>query len=117
MCLIMLVGLLVFARFVPPPSPALDAHAVSDIYGSHTNSIRFGAPAHHDRGCAARTVRRRGNRADAAHEGRVPVAFIQLALGALIIIEFILPLFLAQTAAFRAQRSPRSSRRSTTRAG
>lgn len=106
MIVMALVGLLFFAGFVPPPSPQLGAQAVAEIYRSHTVAIRFGllvttlgaallAPF-----IAVITVHLK------RIEGRTsPLTYIQLSLGTLLVFEFIMPLFVAQAAAFRPERS------------
>lgn len=37
-CVVFGIGFLVLARFVPPPSPALDAAAIAALYADHRQS-------------------------------------------------------------------------------
>ncbi|KXF53077.1 hypothetical protein AXA44_45480 [Rhodococcus sp. SC4] len=107
MIAVMVIGMLLFARFIPPPSPLLDAQAVADIYSDSTNGIRLGmllvsigaallAPF-----VAMITVQMK--RIEGA---RTPLSYIQLALGTLFIIEFIIPSFVCLAATYRPERSP-----------
>ncbi|MGB8391334.1 MAG: hypothetical protein WCE76_27095, partial [Mycobacterium sp.] len=40
--LLFVVGMVAFAGFVPPPSPANSAEQIAAIFRDHTNGIRFG---------------------------------------------------------------------------
>jgi hypothetical protein len=103
--LMWLFGFWVFAGFIPLPTPTTTAGAVQEFYRAHTNSIRFGlmltttgsallAPFI---GVISVQLRR--------IEGRnSPLAQTQLALGAILVLEFIYPVFVMQAIAFRPDR-------------
>ncbi|HVW43580.1 MAG TPA: hypothetical protein VHC18_19750 [Amycolatopsis sp.] len=101
------VGFWVIAGFIPPPSPAEPAAAVVDRFREHTNSIRFGLLLCFYAGAlcvpwaAAISVQLK------RIEGRFsPFTYAQLALGACLPFEFIVPIYFWETAAFRPDRSP-----------
>lgn len=107
MAVVLLIGMAVFARFVPPPSPLLTADQIGAIYAEKTTGIRVGmvimasgasllAPF-----IAMITVQMK--RIEGA---RSPLSYIQLALGALTVLEFIIPAFISLAATFRPERSP-----------
>jgi hypothetical protein len=96
----------VIAGFIPPPSPAEPA-AVAARFREHANSIRLGLVLCFYAGAlcapwiAAISVQLK------RIEGRFsPLTYTQLALGACLPFEFIVPIYFWQTAAFRADRSP-----------
>ncbi len=95
------------AGFIPPPSPTLDAVHIAHIYRDHANAIHAGliltvvASALLGPYFTVISVQMR------RMEGSRPVlAYLQLALGALTIIEFIVPVMIMQVAAFRPGRDP-----------
>lgn len=104
-----IIGFLVFADFVPPPSPQDTPQEVAAMYRENTNGIRVGlvltvfgsallAPF-----IAVISVQ--------LHriEGRsAPLAYAQLALGAALPVVFILPIMFLQVAAFRPDRPAQS---------
>jgi hypothetical protein len=105
MIVLWLLGFWVFAGFIPLPVPNTTGEAVQEYYRAHTNSIRFGmmltttgsallAPF-----ISAISVQLR------RIEGRnAPLAYTQLALGAILVLEFIYPPFVMQGIAFRPDR-------------
>jgi hypothetical protein len=98
------IGFLV-AGFFPLPSPSDSAQAVAQMYAEDGTAIRIGlaltlvcsgllAPFI---GVISAQMRRiEGNNS--------PLAFAQLALGALLIIEFVFPMMILQVAAYRGER-------------
>jgi hypothetical protein len=105
MIVLWLFGFWVFAGFIPIPSPQTTPEAITDYYSAHTNSIRLGliftatgsaflAPF-----IAVISVQIR------RIEGRnTPLAYTQLALGAILVLEFIYPVFIMQGISFRRDR-------------
>lgn len=99
------VGFLVFARFMPPPSPSDSAQQLADAYGSKVNGIRIGAimvclgaallaPYY---GALCVQLKR--------IEGRQsPLTYAQLMLAACFILEFIFPMFIMQGIVYRPGR-------------
>lgn len=95
------------AGFIPIPSPSLDAEQISGIIIADKNVIRAGmilammASAFLLPFSAAISIQIR------RIEGRYPVlAYTQLGLGAILVLEFIYLLFFWQTATFRVDRAP-----------
>jgi hypothetical protein len=107
MIVLWMIGFWAFAGFLPPPSPRNTPEMLAAMFEQDRTSIRIGllitafaatllAPFF---GVITAQMRR--------IEGpSSPMAFAQLALSALLIIEFIFPLYVLQAAAFRAERSP-----------
>lgn len=105
----MMVALLVgfaLCGFIPPPSPTQSAHQIATHYRNHTDAIRlgltlamFGAAL---LGPFVAMISAQLRRI----EGRSVVSgYLQLALGTLLILEFIFPMMLLGVAAFRPGRS------------
>jgi len=101
------VGFWAVAQFIPPPSPLAGAQEVADRFRGDENRIRAGlimcmfAVALMGPWVAALTVQMR------RIEGRNSVlAFTQLALGAILVLEFIYLTMFWQVATFRPDRSP-----------
>jgi hypothetical protein len=102
-----LVGFVFCAHVVPPPSPNESADQIAEFYRANTGGIRFGlmlplfaSPlyASWSAALAAQMMRVR-----AAH----PVmADLQLLLGGLTVLVFMIPALLLEIAAFRPERSP-----------
>jgi len=101
------VGFALFGGFVPPPSPRADAQQITDMIRGATNQIRFGllltiagsALLGPYIGVISMHMKR--------IEGRdSPLAYGQLVLGACLIMEFIFPMAVLQTATYRPERSP-----------
>jgi len=95
------------AGFIPPPSPNASAEQIAQMYQDHANLIRTGliltvvAAALLGPYFAVISVQMR------RMEGSRPIlANLQLALGAITIIEFIIPVVIMQVAAFRPDRDP-----------
>lgn len=101
-----LVGFVFFAQVVPPPSPNDTADQIADFYRAHTGGIRFGllltlfiSPlyASWSAGIAAQMKRMSG-----VH----PVlADLQLLMGGLTVLVFMIPALFLEAAAFRPDRS------------
>lgn len=97
-----LLGFWVVAGFVPPPSPGWSADRVAAFFADDTDRIRLGvlltttaSPLIVPWVVAITTQLRRV-------EGRfTPLADVQLILGGLLAIEFIIPLIVWQAAAYR----------------
>ncbi len=95
------------AHLLPLPSPTENASQISTFYRSHTDLIRvglvfaiFGATLLGPWVAMLSVMVKR-------IEGRLsPAAYCQLALGSLLILEFIIPLMILETAVFRPNRSP-----------
>lgn len=100
-----LLGFLVFAQFIPPLDPAASAEAIKAHYAEHTNMIRIGM-----------WVTMLGGALMGPFWGAVyiqlkriegyyaPMANVQLGLGMIVILLFVLPCFALATAAFRPER-------------
>jgi hypothetical protein len=103
MIVVMLVAFLI-AGFIPPPSPHDTADQIAHIFRSHPTRIRFGlvltmfGAALLGPFVAVITVQMK--RIEGRHS---PLAYLQLALGALLVIEFIIPVMVLQAAAFRPE--------------
>jgi hypothetical protein len=107
-----LIGWWPIAGYVPPPEPNDSAATVAAWYASHATQIRFGlwiclgAAALILPWCAA----------IGAMVGRIegrnsPFAYVMVAAGAALAIEFIIPSFLWLTAAYRPESNPEITRR------
>lgn len=102
-----LIGFVFFAQLVPPPSPDDSAETVAQVFADNRFGVQFGmmltlfvSPfyASWAAALAAQMKRIRG-----AH----PVmADLQLVLGGLTVLVFMIPALLLEIAAFRADRSP-----------
>jgi hypothetical protein len=103
---IFFVGLGLIAHFIPPPSPGMTARAVARMYQQHHIRIRIGvsiaamaaillAPFFAVIGVQMRRI-----------EGRhSPLAFVQMMLGACLVLVFIVPMWTWQAAAYRPDRA------------
>lgn len=100
------VGFAVFAKFMPPPSPALSLPQLVDIYGSRVNGIRIGAImvclgaallAPYYGALCVQMKRAEGRQS--------PLTYAQLMLAACFILEFIFPMFILQGIVYRPGRS------------
>lgn len=101
------IGFAVFARFIPVPSPNQTALQTAEMYRHHNTGIRVGlimtamgatlfAPFLVVVSIQMKRI-----------EGRTsPLAWLQMVMAALVVLEFIFPVFIMQAAAFRADRSP-----------
>jgi hypothetical protein len=102
-----LVGFLFFAHVVPPPSPNDNALQIADFYREHTLGIRFGivltlfvSPLYASWSAAISAQMKR-------MRGVHPVlADLQLVLGGLTVLVFMIPALLLEVAAFRVDRAP-----------
>ena len=100
------VGLGLIAHFIPPPAPGMTARAVARMYTEHRLRIRIGvtiamfaavllAPFF-----AIITVQMR--RVEGRHS---PLSYVQMMLGACLVLVFIIPMLTWQAAAFRPERA------------
>lgn len=102
-----ILGFWCFAGFIPPPEPSAGPDEIVAFYQSNTNSIRLGltilmfAGAFYAPWTAVITVQMK--RIEGTHS---PMAYTQLALGAVFVLVFILPVMMWETAAFRPEGSP-----------
>ncbi|HEX5804822.1 MAG TPA: hypothetical protein VFY31_00570 [Macromonas sp.] len=104
---LMALGFAVMAGFVPPPSPMDSALDTARQFVEHKNGIRFGmivsmvASAFLMPFAVVITLQMR------RIEGPAPaLAYTQLGLGAILVLEFIYLLFFWQVATFRVDRAP-----------
>lgn len=100
------VGFLI-AGFIPPPSPRLAVEQVAQFYSHNAWRIRIGlllatlASALLPLWVAVIGVQMR--RVEGQHS---PFAFAQMLAGACLVLEFLFPLLVWQTAAYRSDRNP-----------
>lgn len=108
LCLILMaIGLIAIARFVPTPSPGQSAVETAQFIIDNRTRIRWGMIL----GMFASSLLMTYAVSMATHmrriEGRFPaLAMIQFGLGAIFVLEFIYLLFFWQTATFRVDRAP-----------
>jgi hypothetical protein len=106
MVVLWMIGFWAFAGFLPPPSPLNTPQMLAAMFAEDRTAIRIGllitafaatllAPFF-----SVITVQMRRIEGPSS-----PMAYAQLALSALLIIEFIFPLYFLQAAAFRPDRS------------
>ena len=104
---IFVIGFGLVAGFIPPPAPSMSADAVARLFSEDRTRIRIGIWI----ACAAAPLLaffvaalthqiRRIAGADS------PLATAQLIAGSCLILEFLFPQLVWQTAAYRAERSP-----------
>jgi hypothetical protein len=96
------VGFCAVARYLPPPSPHDSAQSIVDNVTGHTTSIRLGlvltAIGATFLGPFAAVVTVQLKRIEGRH---TPLAYTQLALGAIFILEFIFPIVIMQALIYR----------------
>lgn len=102
-----LIGFWVIARFIPPPSPSSDAQQIASFFAEHQTGIRLGMIVT----MVAASLMAPWIAVISVQLKRIegpfsPLAYAQLALGAALMVEFLLPLMVWEAAAFRAARSP-----------
>ena len=107
MVIVWLIGFWGFAGFVPPPDPNLSGVEIKALFSEHTTLLRVGllltglSSALLGPYIAVITMQMR------RIEGALStLSYVQLSLGALLIIEFIIPVMILQAAAFRPDISP-----------
>lgn len=106
MIALMLAGLLV-AGFLPLPRPSMTASEVATLVSDDTTRIRLGmllvsiGAAFLQPFVGEITVQMR--RIEGRHS---PLSWVQLGLGTLLVIEFIVPVFVCLAATYRPERSP-----------
>lgn len=101
-----LVGFWVFAGLIPPPSPEDSAKEIAGLYRDDTNWLRFGlaltliGSALLGAFVAAISVQLKR-----IEGSRSPMTYLQLAFGALLVLEFVYPVMMMGAAAYRPDRS------------
>lgn len=99
-------GFWILAGFMPPPAPSRTAADIAEVYRHHTNALRAGILLTVTAGAllgpffALVSVHMRRTERD-----RPILAYTQLVLAALIVVEIVIPLSFVQVAAFRQDRS------------
>jgi hypothetical protein len=102
-----LIGFALVAGFVPPPSPGMSAEAVARMFADERGRIRTGLWI----ACAAAPFLAFFVAALTHQIRRIagsdsPLATAQLIAGSCLILEFLYPQLVWQTAAYRGERSP-----------
>lgn len=106
MAIVFFVGFGLIARFIPPPQPALSATEIADLYRQHSLRIRLGVQMAMWAGVLCVPWVIAVGLQMKRIEGRfAPLAYVQIALGLLLPLEFIVPLYFFQAAAYRPERS------------
>ncbi|MCV7055617.1 hypothetical protein [Mycolicibacterium gilvum] len=106
MTVVFFIGFGVIARFIPPPHPGLSAGEIADLYRGHSIRIRGGVQLAMWAGvlCVPWVVA--VGLQMKRIEGRfAPLSYVQIGLGVLLPLEFIVPLYFFQAAAYRPGRS------------
>jgi hypothetical protein len=105
--MVVLLAALLIAGWLPPPGPHQSAQQVAHDYQAHATAIRvgmmvgiFGAAL---LGPFVASIASQMRRIDG---GVGPSAYCQLALGSMLILEFVLPFMIFEVAAFRPDRAP-----------
>lgn len=100
------VGFWLIARFMPPPSPALSAAEIANLYREHGFRIRLGMELTMWAGVLCTPWVVALGLQMKRIEGRwAPLAVTQMGLGFLLPLEFIIPFYFFMTAAYRKDRS------------
>ncbi|ORV54567.1 hypothetical protein AWC05_18425 [Mycobacterium florentinum] len=95
------------AGFIPPPAPGLSAREVAALYAEHHMRIRFGLLiATLGSAVLAVWVAVIGVQMRRIEGRQSVLAFAQMVAGACLILEFLFPLLVWQTAAYRNDRDP-----------
>jgi hypothetical protein len=100
------IGFCLIARFLPPTSPTANAQQIADDIAEHRTSLRVGlaltaiSAAFLGPFFAVITVQLK--RVEGRHS---PLAYTQLAMGAILVFEFIVPIFVMQSLIYREDRS------------
>lgn len=101
------IGFWIVAGFVPPPSPEQTADEVARTFRDDTTSIRIGLLVSMSGiallGLWVAAVSAELHRIEGGHS---PLAYTQLAFGALLVVEFLIPLMIWGAAAYRPDRAP-----------
>lgn len=101
------IGFWVLAGFVPPPSPKDSPEEIAQMFQEDKNRIRIGMItcmfAVTFLGPLAAVITLQMRRIEGKHS---ILAFTQLAMGAIFVLEFIYLIFFWQTATYRSDRSP-----------
>jgi len=106
MAVVFFVGFVAIARFIPPPSPALSAGEIADLYRQHSFRIRLRVQITMWAGVLCVPWLIAVGLQMKRIEGRfAPRTYIQIGLGVLLPLEFIVPFYFVQTAAYRHERS------------
>jgi hypothetical protein len=105
MAFVFFIGFGLIARFIPPPSPALIATDIAALYRAHSIRIRVGMQLAMWAGVLCVPWVIAVGLQMKRIEGRVaPLAYLQIGLGILLPLEFIVPLYFFQAAAYRPDR-------------
>jgi hypothetical protein len=101
------IGFGLFAGFIPPPAPEMSAGAVARLFSEHGFRIRIGIWI----ACAAAPLLAFFVAALTHQIRRIagsesPLATAQSIVGSCLILEFLFPQLVWQTAAYRSERSP-----------
>jgi hypothetical protein len=104
--IVFFIGFGLIARFIPPPDPALSAADIADLYRQHSERIRLGMLLSMWAGvlCVPWVIVV-GLQMKRIEGQFAPLAYVQMALGLLLPMEFIVPLYFFQVAAYRPGRS------------
>jgi hypothetical protein len=104
---VFLVGFAIVAGFIPPPAPSMDAEQVARMFVEHRDRIRIGiwiataaAPL------LAFFVAALSHQLRRIAGPHSPLVTAQTIAGSCLILEFLFPQLVWQTAAYRAERSP-----------
>jgi hypothetical protein len=102
---VLLAGFWGLAGFIPPPSPNASAHEIAGLFRDHRDRIRAGMIVSAF-GCALMAPWFAGLSVHLRRiEGRYsPLAYLQLGLGMILTLEFIIPLMFWEVATFRTDR-------------
>lgn len=103
------LGFWVIAGFIPPPSPNASAQVIAAFYDTNRTSIRVGlilsAIVSGLFTVFSAGISMQLRRIEGRYSG---LAYMQLALGTLVVLELLFPMMFWLVATFRAERSPES---------
>lgn len=107
MVILWVFGFLVFAGFVPPPAPSMNAQQVAGMFRDHANPIRFGLLLT----LIASPLLMPFTAVISVHLKRIegrhsPLTYTQIGLGGVVVLAFIFPVMILEAAAFRPERAP-----------
>jgi len=100
------IGFGLIARFLPPPSPALSAAGIANFYRENSFQIRVGMTIAMWAGTLCTPwVIALGLQMKRIEGSWAPLAYIQMAFGILLPMQFIVPFYFFVTGAYRPERS------------